>query len=240
MTMALSYSRLSDYRQCPNKFKLKYITKAKNFIEDPNKSIHLVRGGNVHKGLENYVIKKRAGEVGIPASSLAEVESTKPLIDSLMTIYDVHPELQVAIDVNWQVVDWFSKDAWFRVIYDLIGFGRNLFLGDYKTGKFKDYTGSMDEPGQLHLSSLVAMAVWEQFEEVDNRYIYVDHKKTIDLKLTRTEHFETLKQSLIREHAEVNAETIWAPTKNEFCNFCQATLDQCIHAKRTTLPGMRR
>ena len=47
--MALSYSRLSDFNQCPRKFYLKYVEKAANFqMKQEDKSIHLVRGDNVH------------------------------------------------------------------------------------------------------------------------------------------------------------------------------------------------
>lgn len=77
---ALSHSRLSDFNQCPLKFKLKYIDKAVNFQMDATKSPHLVRGGNVHKALENYIIKVNAGEQNISESSLPEVEATKPFI----------------------------------------------------------------------------------------------------------------------------------------------------------------
>lgn len=229
--IALSYSRLSDYRQCPRKFDLKYLTKAPNFKEDASKSPHLVRGGNVHKALENYVIKRRAGEEGIRPSTLPEVESTKPLIDKLMGLYDLHPEHQVAINKDFQMVDWFAPDAWFRAIFDLIGFGDHLLIGDYKTGKINDYMGTMLEPGQLHLSSLVAMAVWPQFNEVRNYYFYVDHKHNESLVLTRAD-FEPLKARLIQEHEIVNSEKEWKPVPNEFCKFCQATKAQCPYSRK--------
>jgi hypothetical protein len=213
------------------------LDKAKNFVEDSSKSPHLVRGSNVHKALENYIIKKRAGEQNIAPSSLPEVERTKPLIDNLMAIYDVHPELQLAINENFEAVDWFSKDAWFRAIYDMIGFGPNLFFGDFKTGKLADYSGSLDMPGQLHLSSLMGMAVWPDYDEIDNRYIYVDHKQTKILKLTRSEHFEPLKEKLVLEHRQVNEEKNFDPKSNEFCKWCQATKDQCPNSRKAVLPG---
>jgi len=226
--IALSYSRLSDYRQCPRKFKLKYLDKAKNFqIDNNNKGPHLVRGENIHKGLEKYLIRKKAGEENIAPSSLDEVESTKPLINKLMTIYDLHPEHQLAINANFEQVDWFSKDAWFRVIYDIIGFGPDLLVGDYKTGKLTDYMGSLEHPGQLHLSALVAMAIWPKYQSVYASYFYVDHKKPVDIRLNRAQHFDKLKETLQMEHAQVNAETEWAPCKNQFCNFCEATKQQC-------------
>jgi hypothetical protein len=228
---------LSDFRQCPLKFKLKYLEKAANFKEDASKSPHLVRGGNVHKALENYVIKRRAGEEGIPVSSLQEVESSKPLVNKLMEVYDLHPEHQIAINDKFQLVDWFSNDAWFRVIFDLIGFGSNLLLGDWKTGKLTDYSGTMAEPGQLHYSALVGMAVWPQYNEVLTSYFYVDHKHTHKEMFTREEHFDSLKKALIHEHNEVNSESTWAPCVNEYCKWCQATKDQCSYSRKVVIPG---
>jgi CRISPR/Cas system-associated exonuclease Cas4 (RecB family) len=121
--IALSHSRLNTYHQCPRKFKLQFLDKAFP-QEDVDKSPHLVRGNNVHKALENYIVKKRSGQVGIPASSLKEVETTKPLIDSLFDSFDdVMPEAQLAVSPEWRQVEWFSSDAYYRAIIDVIAKG---------------------------------------------------------------------------------------------------------------------
>jgi len=231
--IALSYSRISDFRQCKLKFRLKYIDKAPNFYDESKKSPHLIRGGNVHFELQNYVVKKKAGENDIPKSSLPEVERTKPLIDKFMLMYDLYPELQIAINEKFERVDWYSKEAWFRVIMDLIGFGKHLFIGDYKTGKLHEYSGSLTVLGQLHLSSLIGMALWPEFEEVNNGYIFVDHKKTNMLKLSRSEHFDLLRDRLFEEHALINAEENFDENPNEFCHFCAADNSQCFKSRKS-------
>jgi CRISPR/Cas system-associated exonuclease Cas4 (RecB family) len=220
---------MSDYRQCPLKFKGKYIEKWPNMmIKDEDKSVHLVRGGNVHKQLEKYVINKLKGE---PSDvTMPEVIGVIPLIDNIMANYQVTPERQIAIDENFKLVDWFSKDAWFRVIYDLIGFGKSLLLADYKTGKFADYGGSMEEPGQLHMSALVGMSLWPEFEQCDTVYIFVDHKKTIPIKFNKSD-VEPMKEKLIEEHAIINNDKEFKATKNQYCKWCQATRQQCTNSK---------
>lgn len=231
--IALSYSRLSDYRQCPHKFDMKYLRKEPEFQIDPkDKSVHLVRGENVHKGLENYVIRKRTGVDGIQPSTLPEVERTKPLIDGLMRIYDLHPEHKLCINEKFEPVDWFARDAYFRAILDIVGFGQDLFLGDYKTGKLHDYEGSMETPGQLHLSALTGMAVWPMLDTVRTVYIYVDHKVTIKHVFNRNEHFEPLKAKLIEEHERVNSDKDFKATPNRFCGYCEATRILCEHSKK--------
>jgi CRISPR/Cas system-associated exonuclease Cas4 (RecB family) len=225
--IALSHSRLSDYNQCPRKFQLKYIEKA---FPQEDGSPHLVRGSNVHKALETYIIKKKCKEENIPPSSLNEVESTKPLIDNLFNIYgDVDPEAQVAVNDRWQKVEWFGKDAYYRCIIDLIAKNESdALIGDFKTGKIRDYDGW---GGQLHLTATVILNVFPSLEKITMAYLYVDHKKTYQEVFTRadlpklTAHFE-------EEHDKVNADTEFKPTVNEFCKWCPATKAQCPFSRK--------
>jgi hypothetical protein len=223
--MALSYSRISDFRQCPWKFKQKYITKELNFqMKDEDKSPALVRGGNVHKQLDNYVVAKLKGED--PIVTMPEVIGTRPLIDQIMANYNVNTEKQIAINADFKEVSWYDKKAYFRVIYDLVGFGNDLLLVDYKTGKFADYEGSMDELGQLHFSALVGMTLWPEYEDCSCVYIFIDSKRTIPVKFKKAE-LPIMKDKLMAEHALINAETEFAPTKNRYCFYCEATKEQC-------------
>ena len=230
MVMALSWSRINDFRQCPHKFFLKYIEKAPNFMmKDEDKSPHLVRGNNVHKQLEVYVVKKLKNEPVTP--TMPEVINTIPLIDRIMANYNVRPESQIAVNDKFEEVSWYSKDAWFRVIYDLIGFGQDLLLGDYKTGKLTDYSGSVNELGQLHMSAVIGMALFPEFEVCNPLYIYVDHKQVIPCVLNRKETFELMKKNLIEEHGKINAEKDFNPKKNQFCGWCSALKEQCKYSK---------
>lgn len=228
--IALSYSRISDYRQCPHKFKMKYLDKLPNFqIKDEDKSPALVRGGNIHKSLEKYVIAKLNGEEY--DAVMPEVTSTIPLIDKIMENYNVMPEKQIAIDENFKEVSWFDKNAYFRVILDLIGFGRDLLLGDYKTGKLTDYVGSDDKLGQLHMSAVVGLSLWEEFTSCTSVYIYVDHKVPVPIKMVRDD-VKRMRDSLVKEHYEINADITFAEKKNKYCGYCAATKSQCKFASK--------
>ena len=227
--IALSWSRISDFRQCPAKFKFKYIDKATNFqLKDEQKSPALVRGGNIHAQLDNYVKAKKKNE--IVTITLPEVLATTKLVDQIMDQYQVEPEHQIAIDENFKVVSWYDKQAYFRVIYDLIGFGTDLFLGDFKTGKFADYNGSIKCMGQLHLSALVGLSLWTDYELCTTAYIFVDHKRCIPWKHKRSDLPE-MKDRLIAEHQLINAEEEFAPKQNQYCKWCQATREQCVYSK---------
>lgn len=229
---ALSHSRLSDFNQCALKFKLKYIDKAAEFKVEMDKSPHLVRGSNVHKALENYVVKINAGEENIRESSLPEVESTKPFIAKIYAAYSkVYPELQISVNQDWDVVTWFDKASYYRAIFDLIAMKPDaVFLGDYKTGKFTEYTPP-NGYGQLELASAIALRAWPETEKVDTTYIYVDHKKTLTKSYTQTDA-PRLVNHFIEEHQKVNAEENFDPKVNEYCKWCEATKNQCSYSRK--------
>lgn len=229
MTIALSHSRLSTFQQCKLKFQLQFLAKAFP-QEDETKSVHLVRGKNVHKALETYIVKKRVGEENIPPSSLPEVEGTKAMIDYWFTVFkDVLPESQVAVNKDWKQVDWFAGDAYYRAIIDAIALSETTAMViDWKTGKINDYAGY---GGQLHLTAAMVMKIFEKYEKVTTAYLYVDHKKTFKIEFQRAEvdglvkHFD--EQSVI-----VNEEKDWAPTPNDFCGWCPATKAQCRYSRK--------
>lgn len=232
--MALSHSRLSDFNQCPRKFKLKYIDKAANFqMKQEDKSIHLVRGDNVHKALEAYLVKAKSGQQDIPDSSLEEVRQTRPLIDQYIKIFgldNVHPEAQISINDEWKRVEWFAKDSYYRAILDLICLAPTVaVIGDYKTGKFRDYAPE-NGFGQLELSSAIALSIFE-VKEVKTIYFYVDHKKTIQKQYTAADK-NRLVDHFIGEHDKVNNEATFDPKSNQFCTYCEATKSQCSLSRK--------
>lgn len=232
--IALSWSRLSDYNQCPLKFKMKYIEKDSMFKEDESASPHLVRGSNVHKALENYVVQKQSdGQIPVKVSSLPEVENTKPFVDRFLNHYQVViPETQIAIDKNWQRVEWFSKDAYYRVIMDLIAIRpEDVVIVDYKTGKMRDYDGGPTGKGQLHLSGAVSLHLWPEIPKVTTTYAYVDHRQTINKTFTQDDKDE-LRAHFDREYDKVNSDKEFKPTVNEFCKWCPMTRKQCPYSRK--------
>lgn len=224
--IALSWSRLNTYTQCPLKFHLQFITKS---FKEEEKSIHLVKGEQLHKQLEDYVIAKNGG-APMPLGFSPEVRDTLPYVDKLYTLYDqVHPEAQIACTPQWRTTEWFAKDTGWRSIWDVVGLSaRTCFIGDYKSGKVYPYGQGY---GQLHLSAAMALSRFEDVPEVNAAYIYIEHKKITPIKLVRSdlpkviEHFDGLFEA-------VQLEKNWDPTPNEFCKYCQATKAQCKFSRK--------
>lgn len=236
--IALSWSRLNTFMQCPRKFHLQFISKS---FKEEDKSIHLVKGEQLHKQMEDYVIAKNGGGV-MPLGFSPEVKQTIPYVDKLYTIYNsLYPEAQVATKVDWKPTEWFAKDTAWRAIWDVIGLApQRCFIGDYKSGRVYDYGTGF---GQLHLSSVIALERFSDVPEVTSAYIYMEHKVVTPIKLVREPgqvdangkpiaHLAEVKTYFDQQFEKVNREVAWEPTPNEFCKYCQATKAQCKFSRK--------
>lgn len=226
-TIALSHSRLSTYRSCARKFKLQYLDKA---FPDDSDNPNFVRGNRVHGQLENYVMWKNSGESFEKPKMCAEAQNAIPIIESVYQSYtSVLPEQQLCLDVDWNKVGWYAKNAYLRAILDVIAFkpGKGLIL-DYKTGKVRDYD---EYGGQLHLNAAMLFAIEPEIQVIDVAYLFVDHKQTIKVQFKR-DQYEEFKAHFIAEHLQVNNETEWAPKINQYCKWCAATKEQCPYSKQ--------
>lgn len=224
--ISLSWSRLNSYNQCPRKFHLQFITKS---FPEEEKSIHLIKGEQLHKQLEDYVMAKNGGSP-MPLGFSPEVRGALPYVDKLFTMYtNVYPEAQVSAGRQWQPLEWFDKSTMYRAIWDVIGLrDTTCFIGDYKSGKVYPYGSTY---GQLHLSAVIALNRWPEVPEVNAAYIYIEHQKVMPIKVTRTAlpevqaHFEA-------EFEKVQKEVNWDPTPNEFCKWCPATKAMCKFSRK--------
>lgn len=234
--IALSWSRLSTYMQCPRKFHLAYISKS---FKEEEKSIHLVKGEQLHKQMEEYILAKN-GAATMPLGFSPEVKQSLPYVDKLYSLFDViHPEAQVACDINWQPCEWFAKETAWRAIWDASALSANkCFIADWKSGKVYPYG---DGFGQLHLSSIIALERWPELPEVTSAYVYLEHKVVTPIKVTREPvksdgkpipHLQEVKQYFVEWFEKVQMEKAWDPIVNDNCKYCQATRAQCKYSRK--------
>lgn len=227
MSIALSWSRLSDYMQCPLKFNLKYILKA--FPPEEEKSVHLIKGENLHKQMEDYVLA-RNGFIPMPPSFSPEAQQTIPLVDKFYSMFpNVEPEAQIACKLDWTPDEWFGKEVAWRAIWDVVCFNDNqVFIGDYKTGKIYPYTNTY---GQLHLSAVIALNRFPNVQKVDTAYLFMEHKQCQNFTVTR-EELPKIQMYFDDKWKQVNSETKWEPRVNEFCRWCPANRSQCPKSRK--------
>lgn len=225
--IALSWSRLSDYMQCPKKFHLKYISKS--FPKEDENNIHFVKGREIHKQLEEYVIAKN-GQGTMPLGFTPSVKGALPYVDKLYARFtNVYPEAQIACTPNWKPAEWFGGDVGWRAIWDVVGLAPSeCYVGDYKSGKVYPYGSTF---GQLHLSAVIALNRFPDVPEVNSAYIYVEHRHIEPVKVTRAD-LPKVQAYFDAKFEEVQKEVEWAPRQNEFCKWCPATKAQCPMSRK--------
>ena len=237
--IALSWSRLSTFMQCRKKFHLQFISKT---FKEEEKSVHLVKGEELHKQLEDYALAKN-GQKAMPLGFSPSVRETLPYVDKLFDLYDaIYPEAQLASDVKWQPTDWFGPTTAWRSIWDVTGLRpETCFIGDYKSGRIYPYGEGF---GQLHLSAVMGLNRFKDVPEVTAAYIYIEHKKVEPVRLTREPTGEVdAKGRKVPHLAEVQVyfddwfekvqmEKEFAPTANDNCKYCQATRAQCQYSRK--------
>jgi len=225
--IALSFSRLSTYKNCPQKFRLQYIDKA---FPDDSDNPNFVRGNRVHKQLEMYVTWLNADKSFEKPKLGVEANNVLPIVDAIYEAYTtVLPEQQLAITKNWTKTGWFANDVYYRAILDLIAFnGSHALIADYKTGKVRDYDGF---GGQLHLNAAMLFGVDPSIMDITVAYLFADHKQTIKVHFTR-DQFDSFRAHFDEYSVKVNSETEWVPTINEYCKWCPATREQCKFSKQ--------
>ena len=226
--IALSYSRLSTYQQCPRKFKLQFLDKAFPFDGD---NPAFVKGKNMHQQMEDYtdaLIRLR----NIPTLTLPSLDkhcaTAAPIAEGLVRTYEgVYTEQQIAVNKDWERVEWFAKDVYYRCIDKT---NPTAILVDWKSGKIRDYDHGLH--GQLRLAAGVAMALYEHVQKVTTSYVFLEHQKTIPVSFKRDELI-SIREDFDEASAEVNSDESWVPKRNKYCNWCAATPDQCPNKKRS-------
>jgi CRISPR/Cas system-associated exonuclease Cas4 (RecB family) len=213
--IALSWSRVNDFRTCPFKFKEKYITKS---YPDESNNPAFAKGTEVHKQLEEYVKAKKKG-IDKPTGFIAK--AGLPIVDRIMSMPgEAFPELQLAITPDWSKVAWFSKDIKYRAIIDLLHVhGDQALIVDYKTGKASPYT---EARGQLHLSTAIVFELYPEVNTITSALLFLEHKQTNKYLFVREMHAAN-KAAWDLEHAAINEEVEFAPKKNKYCYFCLST-----------------
>jgi len=156
-----SFSSLTLYETCGYRYKLKYIDKQPEPIQDENNAA--VRGNRVHEGIENYLNSK--SELPEEAKSLeAEYQS---LVSLPLTI-----EEDWGFDRDWNSVDsWQHPDISCRMKLDVFyQTGDTCVIGDHKTGKVYD----LKHMQQAQLYAVGARAKFPQLLTFGTKFWYVD------------------------------------------------------------------
>lgn len=162
MRMAVSHTRLDSFENCPLGFKAKYIDK----VPEPKHYLALLGGlfASWSKTYIDHLVETRQESDHARGIALLEEQwknrgthkefkmlseavrfEARELVDGFLGSHTFEParvlgtELDVALREDWQVTDWFAKDAFFRAKLDLATLplsedGKVVGITDYKTG----------------------------------------------------------------------------------------------------------
>lgn len=218
--LAWSWSRIELFEQCPKRFYHKTIKKDIPFI--PNDATE--RGKRVHDSLANALLHGSA----LPAELSHMVSLINGVNQRRRANPDIHTiiEQDLAFREDLTLTDWFSKEVWLRMRWDLaLKEGREISIWDWKTGKVKPASD------QLALSAFGAFAIFPDLEIAKTAYVWVDHSQFTPVAFTR-DQFDRLERKF-GDRAELlqiaNEKGEWPAKANPYCKWCELTKLQCMH-----------
>lgn len=209
---AWSYSRYADYKQCPLRFKLKYIDKLPTAG-----SPAMERGNVIHKMAEDYVKAQGKKKPKLPA----ELKGVALEVEHCRAAGGI-AEMPWGFRNDWSWTgrpDWFGKEVWFRMKADVaVSYDDDTGLvGDWKTGR--KYDTNKD---QILLFGAAALQRFPNWTEVDVRLWYTDQPPNDN----EVQEVITAKEgALIRKDWDKKVLPLfkdkrWAPTPNDKCKWC--------------------
>jgi hypothetical protein len=206
MKVTWSHSSLKDYENCARKYhEVRVLKKHKQ-----EKTEQILYGEELHKAAEQYV-------KGVPLPK--QFEFIQGMIDALLAKEgEKSVEIQMALDINLQPVEWFSKAAWVRGIADLLILdGEIAWVVDYKTGSNK-----YPDRNQLDLMSLLVFAHYPEVQQVNSALLFVVKNSMIKHKVKR-EDVDKLwweyRERVSRIEASY-ANEVWNPKQSGLCPWC--------------------
>jgi hypothetical protein len=210
---AWTYSQLETYTNCPRVYYHKHIVKDIPFVPGPE----AIWGDKVHAALEHRV----KSNTPLP-EGMTQLEPLAKKICSMPGT--IHVEKKMALDENFQPVDYYSKQAWTRGKGDVIVVSKSTgAVLDYKTGKRK-------LTDQLALYALYTFAHYPALETVQSGFIWTKDKK-IDKETFHREQVPELWNKFlptlnkIRSSHERNS---WQPRTSGLCK-AHCSVMTCEH-----------
>lgn len=213
-----SYSSLSLFQQCPQKY---YRLRVAKDIKDPP-SKQMLYGTEAHKAAEDYV------RDGTPLHP--HFKFMQPVLDTLRDIDgDKHCEQKLGLTEDLQPCGFFDPDVWWRGIADLVILQDDVArVLDYKTGK-AEYADTK----QLEIISLAIFKHFPNVESTKSGLLFVVHNKFIPAAYKKEDEaklWAKWKQETDRLNASYE-NNVWNATKNFTCRSWCPVFD-CPHNGR--------
>ncbi len=199
----VSFSRLKDYRKCPQFAKFKHIQK----LKEPGNAA-------MDRGM---AIGKAADSAARPGGKITpDLKNFSKEFKALQKEH-IFAEPQWALDKNWQPTTYFAPNVFVRMLIDcgyIKNGGKVGIIIDYKTGK--EYP---DHEEQLKLYALAGFNYWPEVVEINASMWYLDSGTTMDRTYTRADIPE-LEAYWTKQFKAILADRRFAPTPGRQCGYC--------------------
>lgn len=208
---AWSFSRWSEYEQCPQRTHFKVNLKMK----EPGGPA-LERGTVLHKQCEDYLRKG------------GRVPKELKLIESVLKDYRKRgalAEAEFTFTNQWKKTGWFDNDAWCRIKADVtippvIDSDEPVVeIHDFKSGKLKD---QYSEYGlQLDLYSLAGLLTYPTAKVARTSMVFIDHGKVVPIETEYTQKdVKSLTKAWELRVKRMLNDTQFKPTPGDGCRWC--------------------
>ena len=236
MKYQYSYSRVDLFKNCPQAFKLKHKDK-----KPETKGRALIIGGTAHDIIKEYdkhciaVKKERDIEKAfkilnskITQCSEDEFAELKDITDEYVGNHyfdfsfqtDFQIEQQLAYDENWNRVEWFADDVFWRGVMDRSHWEQDLLvITDYKSNRKIDSQSVIDNSLQLKIYAWLA---YLQYPQAENILIRLDYIRYSVIRKRMIELDEILQvPDLIMQHVNlIEQEQDFKPKISSYCDWC--------------------
>jgi len=226
-----SWTRINTFQTCPMLYKLVYLLKRKGFVNPI-----MVIGRVAHQAIgeyNNHCLKNKVEsdflkwkdfgykaltesnldpELNAEALRLVEQYAQSHIVSQEST---VGAEEEIAVNKNWEQVDWLSPDVWLRVILDFLQIQGNICkITDYKTG-----WSMKADPFQLKIYALVIKKLYPQVTDFQIEIDYIRHEWQKMFTLT-DEDIEEIERAVLSKIAKIESEEKFEPSIGVQCSYC--------------------
>lgn len=204
---AWSFSRLQDYRKCPQFAKFKHVDK----IKEPGNDA-MARGSAIDQMESDFItgkLKVCPPEFKSFEAEFLELRKRKAIVQE-----------QWAFDKNWVEVGWFDKEVWCRMKTDVYLHTiktNTMLVVDCKTGKVRE-----EHEEQVKLYGLGGLMKLPTVDAVDARIWYTDQAQELPAEpaIYRRADIPALKAYWAKQVKPMLADTRFAPKPSNNCRFC--------------------